>query len=182
MLFADFDTLHNIVPGRHFYQFYKSADDYLKVIQPFIKCGLKKGHACLWLVSEKIGVEAVIKALGATVPHLSHLIATKQLVVLPAEEWYLTDGRFDAAKAIQKALYHYQYSRQLGFRCLRITGDAGVVSAEDREAVQAYEKKCHEFIHKKAVIAVCAYPILACNLKHTRMVIHSHDDVMAGRL
>jgi hypothetical protein len=38
---SDFDSFHNIQPGKHFYQFYKQADDYQRVIIPFLKAGLK---------------------------------------------------------------------------------------------------------------------------------------------
>lgn len=182
MLLPDFDTLHNIAPGKHLYQFYKNADDYLKVMLQFMKCGLKKGNACLWIVSEKIGVKAVMEVMELTVQSVSNLMATKQFAVVSAEDWYLTDGRFDAGKAIQRALDHYQFIRQLGFRCLRVTGDAAVIPAEYGKEFAEYEKKCDSLIRKNAIIAACAYPIFACSLENTRKVIHSHEDVMVGRL
>ena len=49
--------MHRIKVGGHYYQFYKTAEDYLHISLSYLYAGLKKGNACLWLVNDQLGIE-----------------------------------------------------------------------------------------------------------------------------
>ena len=99
---TDFDSLHNICTGKHFYQFYKGLEDYLHVMVSYFQAGLEKGQACLWLFSERIGVKEVHYA-ASFIPGFETYLAKGQLEILPGEDWYLTNGAFDEEKAMANA-------------------------------------------------------------------------------
>jgi len=178
---TDFDLLHNISAGKHFYQFYKTSEDYLKVIAPYLQSGLEKGEACLWLVSAKIGVERACDYVRTWIPQAAASLACGRLQILSGEEWYLTGGEFDEAKAIANALKYLEQVQKQGFKILRGSGDAGAIPRTDWPKVQIYEKKMAPWIKSQPVIALCAYPILECTLTETKAVLDCHDDVLIGR-
>ena len=178
---AHFDSLHDVVPGKHFYQFYKNSDDFLYVMIPFFQAGLEKGEACLWMVSGKIGFDFARATAEAMIPRFSDYISTGQFQMIPAEEWYLTNGSFDEAKAISNAQHYMEKIKKQGFSRLRGAGDAGVFSREDWPAVEAYEKKMSPWIKSQPVIALCAYPILECTPSQAKGILECHEDVLVGK-
>ena len=178
----DFDSLHNISPGKHFYQFYKNADDFLNVMIPFFQAGLEKNEACVWLVSERIGLDLACATAEAMIPQCSHFVSTGQFQIRSAEEWYLTDGSFDETKAVKNAEEFMEKIQKQGFQQLRGAGDGGAFFRKDWPAVEAYEKKMSQWIKSNGVIALCAYPILECTPSQTKGILDCHEDVLVGRL
>ncbi len=178
----NFDSMHNVFPGRHLYQFYKTHDDYLQILMPFFAAGLEKGDACLWLASEKIGIEKIENLFREKYPEFSMLVKSPQFQITSAEDWYLINGRFSEEHATQNAQRYVKFIQNQGFKRLRGAGDAGVIPREDWGSLEAYEKNIDLFVKSMPVIGLCAYPILDCSLKETRMVIDCHDDVLVGHL
>lgn len=178
----DFDKLHNVKPGRHLYQFYKSDEDYLDVLIPFFKAGLDKGEACLWLVSEKKNLIALHKAAEKQIPDFLHYVASGQMLIASAEKWYLKNGRFDHEQALKNAGDYIAESIKNGYISIRGSGDGAAIPHEDWELLPPYEDAITEVLRAQPVTALCAYPILDCALKETKMVIEHHDDVLVGHL
>lgn len=179
---SDFDVLHNVFPGRHFYQFYKNREDYLRVMIPYFHAGLEKGDACLWLISEKKGFENVLLEAKILIPDFEKYRQSGQFEIRPAEDWYLTNGRFDMVRAMRKAEEYAAQVRSDGYLRLRGSGDAVAIPHEDWPKVEIYEGHISSWIHENQVIALCAYPILECTLNDTKGVLEQHDDVLVGRL
>lgn len=179
---TDFDLLHSITPGKHFYQFYKNSEDYFHVMIPFFQAGLEKGEACLWLVSKRNGLAYTCAVAEVLIPGFSHYISSGQLEVSSAEEWYLTDGGFDEAKAVQNAEQYLEKIGKSDFCRLRGAGDAGAILRKDWPLVENYERKMGPWIKLHLVIALCAYPILECTPSQTKGILECHEDVLVGRL
>ena len=179
---SDFDTIHNITPGRHLYQFYKREEDYLRIILPFFQAGLEKGEACLWLVSQKMGVERMRWAAERAIPHFSSYLISGEFTLYLAEDWYLEEGSFSEERAMKNVETFIGRTRQLGFSQVRGAGDAGCVPSQDMPYFQIYEKKVSGLIKTSSTIALCAYPILDCTLNTTKAVLEAHDDVLVGHL
>jgi len=179
---ADFDTLHNIIPGKHFYQFYRNAEDYLRVILPYFKAGILKGEACLWVVSQRIGVERVSQAAAQAGLAFQEALRTRQLSVLPSETWYLRQGLFDEEQAIANAKKFYQDILVRGFKTLRGGGDAPVLGHSEWQKLHDYEAKICGFIQARSIIALCAYPIFDCHIGDTKAILANHDEALIGHL
>lgn len=179
----DFDLLHQILPGKHFYQFYKGPADFLHVMLPFFQAGLDKGEACLWLVSRKIGLEFAQVSIANSIPGFSSFVSSGQFEILGAEDWYLMDEFFDEAKAIGGFERFFDEKRRLGFQRFRIAGDiGGAVPRTYWPSVEAYERKVSPWIKSESVIALCAYPILECTPSQAKEILGCHDDVLVGKL
>ncbi len=170
----DFDTIHRIKVGGHYYQFYKTMADYLQISLSFLYAGLKKGNACLWLVNDQWGIEKAEKDFLNVYPDATGYIISQQLQIKSAQGWYLNRGTFDMNQAIDNAKVFLGECFQRDFACVRGIGDAGSVPDEDWVQFHEYEEKLHSMITNIPLIAVCAYPIQRCSLADTKHVIESH--------
>jgi len=178
----DFDRVQNISPGKHLYQFYRDASDYLPLMIAYFRAGLAQGHGCHWLVAKHIGPDKAYQALKQQVVDLDRYIENQTLRILSAEDWYLTDGRFDSAKAKNNAAYHFERIKAAGFSVLRASGDAAAIPQEDWSKLHEYECEIGPWISSNPVIGLCAYPIAQCTLSQTKHVLETHNDVLAGAL
>ena len=175
---AAFDLLHHISPGRHYYQFYKHTDDYLRAMIAYFQAGLEAGDACLWLVSERIGILEAREAAENTITGFPSYEEQGQFQILSAEDWYLHAGCFDEAQSFMNAARYVEEIQKQGFRKLRASGDAGAVPRRDWQRFGMYEKNVDSVIKASPFVALCTYPILELSLKETKMVLDCHDDVL----
>jgi hypothetical protein len=177
----DFDIIHHIQPGKHFYQFYKNQDYLLRVLIPYFEAGLQKGEACLWLVSKKTGVSETTAFAETRIPRFLYYLASGQIQILPAEDWYLTDGLFDEEKAMSRANETVAHVLKMGYHRLRGAGDMGSIPRRDWGRVHIYEGNISGLIRSASLIALCAYPISQCTLPDTKSILENHNSVLVGR-
>lgn len=179
----DFDLVHDILPGKHFYQFYKGSNDFLSVMVPYFQAGLEKGEACLWLVSKRNGSDLIRATAGALIQRFKDCLSSGQFQILSAEDWYLTDGSFDELKAIRNAEQYLEKIQKLGFETIRAAGDiGGATSRSEWVQIEDYEKKMSPWIKSQSVIALCAYPILECMPSQIKGILGCHEDVLVGQI
>ena len=176
----DFDSLHNIAPGKHFYQFYKSSDDFFQVMMSFFQAGLEKGDACLWLVSDKVGFHHAYQTAQSMISGFKEAVSSGKFEIFSGELWYLSSGMFDESQAIFNAQNYLDKIKNAGFKCLRAAGDVGCVPKSDWGKVDLYERKVDGWIKSQPVIALCAYPLLQCTPSQAKNVLESHEDVLVG--
>lgn len=178
----DFDSIHQIKVGGHYYQFYKTADDFLQISLSFLYAGLKKGNACLWLVSDKYGIEKAEKEFLSVYPDATGYLVSHQMQIRSAENWYLgSKGCFDADLALSNARTFFDSCSRRDFACMRAIADMGSIPDEDWMELHAYEHKLHRTLEGVPLIAVCAYPIQRCSIADTRKVIeHHHQPLFSG--
>lgn len=171
---------HNVFPGGHFYQFYKNAEDYFRVVIPFFNAGLKRDHACLWLVSKDKGCEEAVARAERGIQNFRYYEAMEQIKILPAEEWYLENQGFSEQKVFQAVEVYLREIQRKGFRCARVCGDAATIPKEEWHCFHEYESKINGLLNGLPLIGLCTYPILQCSLEDTRRVIVNHMDVLVG--
>lgn len=170
----DFDTVHRIKVGGHYYQFYKTLDDYLQISLSFLYAGLKKGNACLWLVNDELGIERAEKEFLSVYPDATGYLVSHQLQIKSAQSWYLKRGCFDIDQSLENAKIFLEACSRRDFVCVRGIGDVGAIPDEDWMSLHDYEEKLHGMIADVPLIAVCAYPIHRCSIADTKHVIESH--------
>lgn len=162
--------------GRHFYQFYRGREDLFRVAIPFLRVGLANREACLWIVSRSVGILPAVEAFQRDYD-VSRFIQTGQLLILPAERWYLDRGRFSARKVLERMEKFIEEKKRYGFTAFRGVGDTGWVELCDWFELQAYEEKIHERFRTLKMVAICAYPIQNCSLTQTQDVLNHHHSV-----
>ena len=112
----------------------------------------------------------------------NHFMASGQFQIRSAEAWYLKNGRFNETQALDNAAECVDLGLKKGYSGIRAAGDVAAIPASDRLDFYDYEEKVDSLIKEAPLIALCAYPILDCTLRETKMVIECHDDVLMGQL
>jgi hypothetical protein len=166
---------------RHFYQFYKGREDFLRAVIPFLWVGLKNKEACLWIVSKSVGIVEAIEGFHRHCD-LTPFIESRQLLILPAERWYLERGRFSESRVLQKFTRFVAERKRLGFQKCRIVGDVGWFEQEDWPKFQSYEAKAHAWLRTSSGTALCAYPIWRCTPTQIKDILDCHDSVFLTKL
>lgn len=167
--------------GKHFYQFYKGREDFFRFAVPFLLAGLNAGEACFWVVSDSIGVLEAVQAFRGR-GDVSRFVERSQLLIIPAERWYLDRGRFSERTVLGRARKFMEEKTKRGFRRFRGAADLGWLAEKDWEKFQAYEEKVHEWIRTVEVTTLCAYPIHRCSLTQTNDILVHHDSVFLSKL
>lgn len=167
--------------GRHFYQFYKGPDDLFRIVIPFLQLGLENGEACLWLVSQSVGVLEAVHALSRRCD-LAPYLDKGQLLILPAEKWYLNRGRFSERTVLGKFEKFVEDKKQKGFLTYRGVSDLAWLDIPEWLKFQSYEGKIHTQLQSFQMTAICAYPIQRCTLTQTQDILAHHDNVFLSKL
>lgn len=167
--------------GKHFYQFFKGPEDLFRVVVPFLVSGLSNGSACFWLVSRSVGLLDAVQVLERHV-NLAPLLDTGQLLIFPAERWYLDRGHFSERKILQNFEKFVERAERQGFLSFRTVGDLGWLDGRDWEKFQEFEVRIHERIQELQITCLCAYPIQHCSLTQTKDVLDHHDSVFLTKL
>lgn len=178
----DFDSMHRIKVGGHYYQFYKTQEDYLQISLSFLYAGLKKGNACLWLVNDNMGIERAEKEFLSVYPDATGYLLSHQLQIKSAQNWYMKRGCFDMDQSLENAKTFLQSAFQRDFSCVRGIGDVAAIPDDDWMQLWEYEARLHSMIESIPLIAVCAYPIHRCSIADTKKVIELHHQPLSVSL
>jgi hypothetical protein len=153
-------SVRKVEPGWHFCQFYRSFDQLLGMVAPFIAEGLENDEGCLWVLPEAVTEEEVRAALDRHIDDVDDYLGSGQLEMLSHPNWYLDRfGRLKSFEQISEALLAKQ-DRALarGFKFLRAAGDTGWVSGtEQSKDFIDYEMKVNAALGATKVAAVCTY-------------------------
>ncbi|MBI2166710.1 MAG: MEDS domain-containing protein [Candidatus Omnitrophica bacterium] len=167
--------------GKHFYQFYKGREDFFRIVTPFLLSGLRSGEAVFWVVSQAVGVLEAVESLQRSFD-ISRFIEKGQLLIVPAERWYLERGRFSERKVTQRLKRFVDEKMALGYTHFRGAADLAWLDGRDWSKFQSYETKIDEMIQALEAVALCAYPIQHCSLTQTKEVLEHHDSVFLSKL
>ena len=167
--------------GKHFYQFYRGREDLFRVAIPFLKLGLESQEACLWVVSNSVGIAEAIAVFQRRFD-LSPFLERKQLLIIPAERWYLDRGRFSERAALKRMKKFLEERRLKGFSAFRGVSDVGWLEARDWPKFQAFERKIHDWMQVLKMTAICAYPIQHCSLTQSQDVLNHHHSVFQTKI
>ena len=178
----DFDLVHDIGPGRHFYQFYKSGEDLFKVLLPFWRAGVEKGDFCFWAVPNFITLSSVRARLMEVTPDLDNLISKGSFEMVRHQDWYGNGETFDGDMVMEKYRRKIESAIQRGFSLVRIAGDISGFKSHLWPAVREYEKKAHSYIETLPCVVICSYPLHELKLQQTKDVLDCHHDVLVAKV
>src|SRR5512144_3262526 len=86
--------------GSHLCQFYRTQRDLLDILVPWFQAGLENNEFCIWITSEPLSCADAEAALRAAVRDFDARLGSGQILILPHDRWYLTDGLFDRARVL----------------------------------------------------------------------------------
>ena len=178
----NFESLKQIEHGSHFYQFYKTIDDYVSSHGIFFRTGLTKGEACIWLIDDVVGIKQIQQMAEKIIPNFLLYLCTGQMTMLSANQWYLKDGKFDEQQSVANAQEYIQKMFDKGYSAIRGAGDAGSIPKAERYKLESYEARMHQIIKQLPLTGLCAYPIDECSMRDVQMIIQNHDCRILARL
>lgn len=145
--------------GAHLCHFYATPQDLLDTLVPFFSAGLEKDEYCLWVVSPSLTIEGATAALRSNLPEVDRHVAEGRLEIVSASDWYLKDGRFDAARVIRS--WHEKLDAALtrGHTAMRANGNEDWLRADLWPAFAAYERSLDDAIRGRPMVVLCSYPL-----------------------
>ncbi len=167
--------------AKHFYQFYRGREDLFRVAIPFLRLGLQNNEACLWVISESVGLLRAVDTFLREMDFVPYL-EKGQLSLLPAERWYLDRGRFSERQVMNRFQNFIQEKKRRGFLSFRGVGDVGWLEDKDWFKFQSYEEKIHAQVENLPGTLICAYPIQNCSLTQTKDILDHHDSVFLTKI
>jgi len=148
----------NLSYGTHFCQFYRSREDLVEVLVPYLKRGLENNEACIWVASPPLDAEHATAALEKGTRGLSDYIASGQMEIIDGGKWYRTSGSFEPERVLRSWNNKVHQAESCGYRGLRVTGNSFFVPGMDWGALLDYEAAINETIDRQRMIALCSYP------------------------
>jgi signal transduction histidine kinase len=145
--------------GTHVCHFYSTPQDLLDTLTPFFKAGLEKHEYCLWVVSASVTPDQAVAALRSNIPEVDRYLSEGAFEVIPAPEWYLKDGAFDAARVIQAWQDKLEDALARGYAGMRINGNEDWLNGDLWRDFAAYERSLDQWIRGLPMIVICSYPL-----------------------
>lgn len=167
--------------GTHFCQFYRTPDDLLDVIVPFLAAGLDGNEMCAWVTSSPLDVDSARGAMAERIPGIGEFLERGQLEIFPHTDWYLKDGHFDMARVLGDWQRMHDAAIAAGYEGIRVTGNTAWLEKEDWAAFQEYEHAINDSIEGARILVLCTYPEHECRTSEIIDVVASHDFALVRR-
>lgn len=153
-------------PTQHNSLFYKSEEEYLDIVIPYLKAGLENNEFCLWAIPETLKIQDAQEHLRKSVEGLDGYFRKGQLLIGDYKSFYLKDGVFSIYITIEGILLLEKKALENGFKGLRATGDCSwALTSECWSMFMVYEKELNRIIESHKIRALCSYSVAALELK-----------------
>jgi len=169
------DVMGDVPWSTHSCQFYRSGEDLLETIVPFMKAGLENNELCVWITSAPVKKDAAETAMNAAMPDFSGYVREGRVEIIPHTQWYLKNGLFDPAKALKGWAGKYSDALKRGFAGLRAASSTSWLKKKDWKAFADHEKDCNLSIDNQRILAICAYPLKGRAASEVIEVVSNHQ-------
>jgi hypothetical protein len=142
--------------GVHMCQFYTSRDLLLNGLIPYFSTGRERNERCICVAAPPLPATEVASEV-AKHAELSQALASGQLMILDAMEWYGDPAASSAEAIVQRWIDEEQRALADGYEGLRVTGNTAFFPRSQWHRLMAYETILHERIKGRRIIACCSY-------------------------
>ena len=148
----------NLELGDHLLCFYESEEEHRSLFMPFIRHGINR-HEKIIYAYDNHTPETIKGYMQDARIDIEPYIASKQLIFIPAEEFYLRNGMFSPDEIISEFKSTTQQVLSDGYSGLRVTGEATWVLKVglNLQRIIEYEAQINDFFPGSKCIAVCQY-------------------------
>jgi DcmR-like sensory protein len=168
--------------GEHLCTFFTSPLELLNLQASYFKAGLEAGELCIWSIGGAVDETAALGRLKELVPQVEFYLAQQQLEIVPYQDWFFSDGRFDAHKAFDNWAHRGQVAKSRGFVGLRTSGSPVWLNTQaEWDEFLAYEQRLQDAIEQQQSICLCAYPIAGADEAKITGVYQAHHGVLMGK-
>jgi len=143
------DIIGNVPWGVHFCQFYRTKEDLMDILVPYLKAGLEDNEYCLWVISEPVDEDYAKKALKVAIPDIDVYLKNGQVEIVPYTYWHVETDFLDPQTVLNYLTEKTGKALASGYDGLRYSGNN----------FSGHEKLLDSVIGKCPMIALCTYPI-----------------------
>jgi len=135
---------------------YTDSRDKQEVLFTYLKAGLEKGEAAAYIACQE-SPEQIRQAMQKFGIDVKRYEDEGILRVIAFEDWYITEGKFDYQKTLERWRRLAQESEARGFGGLRITGETACFFEKNLVSeLLDYEHALHRTL-EIPMTAICAY-------------------------
>jgi PAS domain S-box-containing protein len=175
------DIIGDVPSGTHFCQFYRTKEDLMDIVVPYLKTGLENNELCLWITSEPLKAEEAKEALKRSFPDLDIYLERGQIEIVPETHFYVKEGVFDPEKALNIGVEMLNRTVADGYCGLRTSGNISWLKKADWDNFTGYEEKIDSAIGSFKLIAMCSYPLDKCDAAEIIDVVTNHQFTLIKR-
>lgn len=149
---------------KHTALFYANEEEYLDIVIPYIRAGLKDNEFVMWVVPETLKVQDAQACLSGEINDLGYYIEKEQIAIRDKDSAYLKDGVFTASRMMNNLAEFEKRALRKGFKGIRGAGD-GTWALEDYWMnFILYENELNNAIEGFKMRALCSYSIRKLNI------------------
>lgn len=172
-------VLGNVRWGTHFCVFYRTEEDLADILVPYFEAGLENNEYCIYITSEPLSGDKMKARMARAIPDFDERMKNGQIEIMPYQEWYVIDGKFDPERVLSGWVERLQKARARGFSGLRLAGNTFWLEKDYWKDFQDYERELNDVIGRYDIIAMCAYSLDKCDAAHVLEVANTHQFVMS---
>ena len=176
-------VMEQLRPGDHAALFYRTRNEQLDAVIPYIRTGLQRNERCLYVAGDT-SPGFVVDALEGGGIDVAGAQRAGRLTVASPNNTYLLYGVFEPQKMVDGLKREVQSSLECGCSALRGTGELGWAAALPSALLRLYE---YELLFDEnlspAFIALCQYDETLFGPELISQMLRIHPKVVArGRL
>ena len=166
---------------RHICAFFNSVDEEHRVLGSFIRDGLERGEKGVHVVDTELRAQ-YLKGLADTGIDVRRVMGTGQLEVLPYQDAYLREDRFDQETMLALVDDLLQSSATSGYPLARLLGhmEWALLDKPGVEDLMEYETRLNYLTPKYDDLVICCYDLTKFNTSVIMDVMRTHPVVIIG--
>ena len=153
------DAVGDVPWSTHVCQFYRSEQDLLDVVVPYLRAGLDNNEYCLWITAESVDTKKAKRALRKVVSNLDQYLATGQIEIIPYTEWFCKKGILDLSSALERLLEKYHQIKVDDYEGVRVACDVTSVKNDDITNLLEFEEAIDNTIGDYRIVVLCSYGV-----------------------
>jgi hypothetical protein len=167
-----------VVPyGVHLCHFYPKPQDLIDGLIPYFSAGLANNERCICVASSPLPAEEIRKQV-ANVPELEKAVATRQLIIADADEWFGAPEALKPDEVVKRWIDEEARALAEGFEGLRLAGDTNFVSRANWGRFMEYEASLNEALKNRRIVVCCCYAREKCRPVDFLEVVHCHHGAL----
>lgn len=167
--------------GTHFCHFYQTKEDLTNILVPYFKAGLENNEFCIWITSNPLSVEEAIESMQKVMPDIKKYLDTKQLEIIPYNEWYINYDEFNSKNVLKGWVEKVNESTHRGYEGLRVTGNVSFLDKKDWDDLIDYEEKLDRIVDNLQIMVLCSYPLDECDANQIIDAVNNHQFTLIKR-
>ncbi len=169
------DVMGDVHWGTHSCQFYRSKQDLLETLVPYMKAGLDNNEFCVWITAAPLTNDEAEAAMSKAMPDFSGCVRDGRIEIIPHTDWYLEDGIFNPLKVFNGLVELHDAALLRGFEGMRTACSMSWLKKRDWKAFSDYEKNRNLSLDRLRMLAICAYPLKGRAAAEVIDVVSNHQ-------